>query len=126
DVRGMLREFADTLREELDYRREAGNVAFFRELFAKERGFRLPEVVPEFTTEKILVLTRIEGVKISQAAPANVQRRRATARRLARFVLEPAFARGIFHADPHAGNMLITDEGALAVVDFGMVGRLTP
>jgi ubiquinone biosynthesis protein len=54
------------------------------------------------------------------------RRRAAIARRIARFVLEPAFSHGLFHADPHGGNFLITNDGALAVVDFGMTGRLTP
>jgi ubiquinone biosynthesis protein len=48
------------------------------------------------------------------------------ARRIARFVLEPAFERGVFYADPHPGNLLIHDDGSLSVIDFGKVGRLTP
>jgi ubiquinone biosynthesis protein len=48
------------------------------------------------------------------------------ARRIARFVLEPAFERGAFYADPHPGNLLVYDDGTLAVIDFGKVGRLTP
>jgi ubiquinone biosynthesis protein len=126
DFPAMLRDFGDTLRNELDYRREAGNVRFFRTILEKERGFALPEVVSEYSTSRVLTLTRLEGVKPSDAASVPKRRRTAIARRIARFVLEPAFSHGIFHADPHGGNFLITADGALAVVDFGMAGRLTP
>lgn len=126
DFPAMLRDFGDTLRNELDYRREAGNVRFFRKILEKERGFALPEVVAEYSTERVLTLTRLEGVKPSDAASVPKRRRTAIARRIARFVLEPAFSDGIFHADPHGGNFLITADGALAVIDFGMAGRLTP
>jgi ubiquinone biosynthesis protein len=54
------------------------------------------------------------------------RKRISTARRLSQFVLEPALAEGVFYADPHGGNFLIQDDGTIAVVDFGMVGRLTP
>jgi ubiquinone biosynthesis protein len=47
-------------------------------------------------------------------------------RRIARFILEPAFERGVFYADPHPGNLLIQEDGSLSVIDFGKVGRLTP
>src|SRR5262249_14188414 len=61
-----------------------------------------------------------KGVGLSRAHQT------AVSQRIARFVLEPAFERGVFYADPHPGNLLIQDDGTLAVVDFGKVGRLTP
>ena len=126
DVPAMVREFGDTLRAELDYRREAANVRYFGEIFEKQRGFAIPEVIDSYTTPRIIVLTRVEGVKPAEAESLPRRRRSAVARRVGRFVLEPAFSHGIFHADPHGGNFLITAEGQLAVMDFGMVGRLTP
>lgn len=126
DARGLVREFADTLRAELDYGREAGNVQTFRQIFEKDRGFILPEVVPELSTSRVLVMTRVDGVKPEDAAALPKRRRTAIVRRIGRFVLEPAFFRGIFHADPHAGNFSIAPDGSVGVVDFGMVGRLTP
>jgi ubiquinone biosynthesis protein len=126
DVPAMLREYGDTLRNELDYEREAGNVRFFRRVLEKERGLALPEVIADRSSSRVLTLTRLEGTKPSEAATLAKRRRTAIARRIARFVLEPAFSHGIFHADPHGGNFLITATGELAVVDFGMTGRLTP
>jgi ubiquinone biosynthesis protein len=126
DLPAMVREFGDTLRNELDYQREAGNVRFFRRALQDQRGFALPQVVDEFSTSRVLTLTRLEGTKPADAGTLPKRRRTAIARRIGRFVLEPAFSHGLFHADPHGGNFLITGDGALAVIDFGMTGRLTP
>lgn len=125
-VPAMVREFGDTLRAELDYRREAANARYFREIFEKQRGFAIPEVIDSYVTERVIVLTRVDGTKPADAAALPRRRRSAVARRVGRFVLEPAFSHGIFHADPHGGNFLITAQGELAVMDFGMIGRLTP
>ena len=126
DLPAMVREFGDTLRNELDYQREAGNVRFFRRVLEDSRGFALPQVIDEYSTSRVITLTRIDGTKPADAGSMQKRRRATIARRIARFVLEPAFSHGIFHADPHGGNFLITSDGALAVVDFGMTGRLTP
>jgi ubiquinone biosynthesis protein len=126
DLPAMVREFGDTLRNELDYQREAGNVKFFRRALQDQRGFALPQIVDEYSTSRVLTMTRLEGTKPADAVTLPKRRRTTIAKRIGRFVLEPAFSHGVFHADPHGGNFLITDEGALAVVDFGMTGRLTP
>jgi ubiquinone biosynthesis protein len=126
DVPAMIREFADTLRNELDYAKEAANVRFFNEIFASRSGYSLPEVVEEFSTSRVIVLTRTEGMRPEEAVRLSKRRRSSAARRISQFVLEPALAHGLFHADPHGGNFLIRDDGMVGVVDFGMVGRLTP
>ncbi len=126
DARGLAREFGDTLRAELDYRREAANIQTFRKIFEKERGFVLPEVIGELSTGRVLVMTRVNGMAPQEAATLPKRRRSSVVRRIGRFVLEPAFFHGIFHADPHGGNFYVTADGLLGVVDFGMVGRLTP
>jgi ubiquinone biosynthesis protein len=126
DARGVLREFSDSLLAELDYRREAANERFFRGVFAEEPGFAIPDVIGEYCTGRVLTHERVEGRKVSEIADLSNRRRAAVSQRIARFVLEPAFEHGLFYADPHAGNLLIRDDGSLAVVDFGTVGRLTP
>jgi ubiquinone biosynthesis protein len=126
DARGVLREFSDSLLAELDYRREAANERFFRGVFAEEPGFAIPDVIGEYSTGRVLTHERVEGRKVSEVADLSNRRRAAVSQRIARFVLEPAFEHGVFYADPHAGNLLIRDDGSLAVVDFGTVGRLTP
>ena len=126
DARGVLREFSESLLAELDYRREATNERFFRSVFADEPGFSIPDVIGEYSTGRVLTHERVEGRKASDVSSLSKRRRAAVSQRIARFVLEPAFERGVFYADPHSGNLLIQEDGSLAVVDFGTVGRLTP
>ncbi|MDP9025013.1 MAG: AarF/UbiB family protein, partial [Candidatus Eremiobacteraeota bacterium] len=126
DARGVLTEFSESLIAELDYRREAANERFFRGVFANEPGFSIPDVIGEYSTERVLTHERVEGRKVSEVAGLSNRRRTAVSQRIARFVLESTFEHGVFYADPHAGNLLIQEDGSLAVVDFGMVGRLTP
>ncbi len=126
DARGVLREFSDSLLAELDYRREAANERFFRGVFAEEPGFAIPDVIGEYSTGRVLTHERVEGRKVSEIADLSGRRRTLVSQRIARFVLEPAFEHGLFYADPHAGNLFVRDDGSLAVVDFGTVGRLTP
>ena len=170
-TRGLVREFSDALREELDYGQEAAHARFFRDLFSKEPGFKIPQVIEEYSKNRVLTQERVcgrnvmaagqpdasrtatlrgpEGRKTSagdrhsngrRRGPSRPVERRTTAaadralkahlaavsHSIARFVLEPAFEHGVFYADPHPGNLLIQDDGSLAVVDFGKVGRLTP
>lgn len=68
----------------------------------------------------------MKGRKASDVADVPKRRRAVISRRIARFVLEPAFEHGMFYADPHPGNLLLEDDGSLAVIDFGKIGRLTP
>ncbi|HEV3152942.1 MAG TPA: AarF/UbiB family protein [Candidatus Baltobacteraceae bacterium] len=126
DARGLMREFGDTLRAELDYRREAANVKLFRDEFAEQRGYALPEVIDRYSTSHVITMTRVSGMDLSEIAAFPKRRRKTVAGRVARFVLEPVFSLGVFHADPHAGNFSVTADASVAVVDFGMVGRLTP
>ncbi len=126
DARGLLREFGDALRAELDYGHEATNGKLFRTVFANERGFTIPEVIEKYSKGRVLTEERVQGRKPSDAAHLPPRQRTVVSRRIARFVLEPAFERGVYYADPHPGNLLIQDDGSLAIVDFGKVGRLTP
>lgn len=126
DARGLLQEFSDVLLAELDYAHEAANLKFFRNVFAKEDGFKLPDVIEAFSKGRVLAEERMAGRKPSDLADLPKRLRGVVARRLARFVLEPAFDRGAFYADPHPGNLLIQEDGSLSVIDFGKVGRLAP
>ncbi len=126
DARGLVREFSDALRSELDYSREAANNKFFGRVFAHERGFNIPELVDEYSKGRMLTEARVDGRKPSDVSHLPTRHRAVVSRRIARFVLEPAFERGVFYADPHPGNLLIKEDGSLSIVDFGKVGHLTP
>ena len=125
DVESMLEEFDDTLHEELDFTREARNVEKFGEYFNAQQRFLLPEPVGELSTSKVLTMTRVEGMRADEATGLNARQRTSAAQRVARFALEPPLTHGIFHADPHGGNVLVRKDGGIAVLDFGMVGRLS-
>lgn len=125
DIPALVREFADTLRDELDYTKEAANVRFFAEAFASRRGYALPQVIDDYSGTRIITMTRESGMKPDEASQLSKRRRTAAARRICEFVIEPALSHGVFYADPHGGNVLIREDGMVSVVDFGMVGRLT-
>jgi ubiquinone biosynthesis protein len=126
DARGLLRDFRDALLAELDYTHEAANVKFFRGIFANENGFTIPEVIDKYSKTRVLTEERVKGRKTSDVADVPKRRRTVISRRIARFVLEPAFEHGMFYADPHPGNLLMENDGSLSVIDFGKIGRLTP
>ncbi|MCS6801490.1 MAG: AarF/UbiB family protein [Chloroflexota bacterium] len=119
-------EFARTIREELDFTSEGRNIELFARTFAGQPGVIFPSVFWEYTTRRILTMRWIGGFKITDTAAlaaAGIDRRRL-ARRFAEIILEQVLIHGFFHADPHPGNVLVTPDGKIAFLDFGMVGYL--
>lgn len=126
DVVGLYQEFAETLRAELDYEREARNAERFAANFAGADGVHIPRVYWETTTPRVLTLERIRGSKINDSAAlaaAGIDRP-ALAARAARLALPMVFEHGFFHADPHPGNFFVEPDGRIGLVDFGMVGTV--
>lgn len=126
NARALLQEFKDVLLAEIDYGREAANMKLFRNTFADDNGFKIPAVIEEFSKNRVLTEERLEGRKPSDTADLAKRSKTLVSRRIARFVLEPAFERGFYYADPHPGNLLIGTNGELSVIDFGKIGRLSP
>ena len=98
---------------------------FFRSTFANDSGFKIPAVITEYSKNRVLTEERAKGRKPSDIGDLPKRQRSVVSRRIARFVLEPAFEHGLYYADPHPGNLLIETDGSLSVIDFGKVGRLT-
>jgi len=122
----IAEEFAFTLRNEMDYRREGHNADRFRRNFADEPALYIPKVYWDYTTQRVLTLERISGIKIDDVAAldaADVDRRQV-ARSAARIVIKEVLEDGFFHADPHTGNFFVMDEAVIGAMDFGMVGHL--
>ncbi|WFR84150.1 AarF/UbiB family protein [Arthrobacter sp. Y-9] len=123
----LARGFADSLTEELDYRVEAENT---RALAHAVRGEELlvPQVHEELSTGRLLVMERVHGVPLGRAgdqlAALNPAARRSLARTLLRATIGQLTVDGVFHADLHPGNVLLCEDGRLALLDFGSVGRL--
>jgi len=124
----IAQDFADTLHNELDYRREARNADRLRANFAHEPYVYIPRVYWELTTERILVLEFIEGIKIDDIAALDAAGcdRLHLATVAARLTIKQVFDDGFFHADPHPGNFFVMEGDVIGAMDFGMVGYLSP
>lgn len=122
----IVDEFAATIREELDYLLEARNTEMLREKLAKQRQICVPEVYWDLTTTRVLTLEEVTGIKITDlpARPLPGVDMKELSSRLAAVFLEQVFVDGFFHADPHPGNILVSDTGRIGLVDCGQVGRL--
>lgn len=124
DLLGLVEEFSNTLRAELDYVREGRNAERFAANFAGEAGIHIPAVHWDLTTSRVITLERIRGIKISDVESldqAGIDRP-ALAERSAGLLLKMVFEDGFFHADPHPGNFFIEPDGTVGLVDYGMVG----
>ena len=123
-LEALADELETHLRSELNLVEEASNA----ELIAKSvDGFRelvVPGVVRPHVTERVLVLERIRGEKVSPGHALDEDRARALARAFFGAYLRQVCVDGVYHADPHRGNVLLTDDGRLALLDFGLLGRL--
>lgn len=126
DAVGLIEEFAQTLRAELDYDREAQNAQRFANMFATDRSMRVPRVYRDLSTSRVLTLERMHGLKISDlpALDSAQINRPALARRATGALLKMIFEERFFHADPHPGNFFIEPDGTIALIDFGMVGEV--
>jgi ubiquinone biosynthesis protein len=124
-VLNLAEGFAAALREELDFRVEAGNLAAVGEA-ASTDGIVIPQAYHDLSTRRVLVMERLDGQALSKAAQdplADCDRERL-ARELLDSLLRQIVVDGVFHADPHPGNILLLDDGRLGLIDFGSVGRL--
>ncbi|WP_322411022.1 ABC1 kinase family protein [Microbacterium invictum] len=125
-LRALVVEFARALREELDYRVEAANTELLRGAIARSSDAKLlvPQVYPQFTTSRMLVLERVEGTPFSRLLPGDLDPERAVA--IADNVVDSVFeqiaVRGVFHADLHPGNLVLREDDSVALVDFGAIG----
>jgi ubiquinone biosynthesis protein len=126
DLPGLVEEFSQTLRAELDYIREGHSAERFAANFGSDPCIHVPRVFWEVTTARVLTLERIRGIKINDLEGLDKQGtdRRWLAHYAADVVLTMVCDDGFFHADPHPGNFFIEPNGAIGLIDFGMVGVL--
>ena len=125
--RAIVEEFERSLLRELDFGRELRNLERFIQNFAKHKDVRFPKPYPEYSTSRVLVMERLDGVPVAQAGLlGSGVNREALARTGARVFLEMLFRDGFYHADPHPGNILVLPDGVIGVLDVGMVGQLIP
>ncbi len=123
----IVREISRTMRFELDFLREQRNLAQFRMMFRKDEGILIPQPITELCTSKILTMQYVDGISLRKFDAAQLQSVKPAelAQRGANAYLKMIFNHGFFHADPHPGNILITPKQRIALIDFGMVGRIS-
>jgi ubiquinone biosynthesis protein len=124
----LLAQFAKGLREELDFRREADAMSEMAALLGQRSTVRVPTVYRQLSSRRVLVQERFDGVTVAEIGRLRdgTVDRAALADQLLRATIDQVMRIGVFHADPHPGNVFVLDGGGLGLIDFGAVGRLDP
>ena len=124
----MLEEFRRSLWRELDYRQEARNLSTLGANLLEFPGIVVPTPIEDFTTSRVLTMEYISGKKVTELSPlARLDFKGADlAEELFHAYLKQILVDGFFHADPHPGNVFLTDDHRIALLDVGMVGHITP
>jgi predicted unusual protein kinase regulating ubiquinone biosynthesis (AarF/ABC1/UbiB family) len=124
----LLREFERSLMLELDYRREGRNLERFGEIVRHHDLLEVPEPMLDLTTKRVLTMEYVEGRKVTDVGPLGLTDVDGTpiVEQLFDAYLRSILAEGFLHADPHPGNLLLTPDGRLAILDLGMVASVPP
>jgi ubiquinone biosynthesis protein len=123
-VEALADELEVHLRAELNLEEEAHNAELIGTLADGNPNLVVPQVIRPYVTERVLVLELIDGKKVTAAHGLSSERAAELARELFRFYVRQVTIEGVYHADPHRGNVLLTPDGRLALLDFGLLGRL--
>jgi predicted unusual protein kinase regulating ubiquinone biosynthesis (AarF/ABC1/UbiB family) len=126
DVKAMAAEVAARIGEEIDYRIEAANQLQFADAYRGHPFIRIPEVIPELSTRRVLTMDLVEGMRYAKAITAEQSLRDAWGEAIFRFLVDNLALRGLFNTDPHPGNYLFGPDGTVTFLDFGCVKRFTP
>jgi len=127
DTKALYKEIVSIIGNELNYQKELKNGRYFQKKFHDSKDYYIPQFYEEFCTKKVLVMEWIEGRKVTDLSyfkKHNIDRK-ITGRRVFQFFVDQLFDYGMFHADPHQGNILVTKEGMIVILDFGMVGEIS-
>lgn len=128
DVIGIVEEFGKSIRKELDFANEAGNMLRFAHNFKNDPTVYTPKVFMKYSGKKIIVEEFVDGIELSNIDKLKASENDPTiiAHRGAKSVFEQIFNFGFFHADPHPGNIFIKDPNIIVFIDYGMMGSLRP
>ncbi|MGH9263611.1 MAG: ABC1 kinase family protein, partial [Acidimicrobiales bacterium] len=122
----LLEQFRRSLNGELDYRKEAANLSHLGGIVSRYDRLIVPEPIDDYTTSTVLTMDYLPGRKITDIGPlARMELEgRELAEQLFQAYLDQILVEGFFHADPHPGNVLLTEDNRLALVDLGQVARV--
>lgn len=123
----VVEEFARSLSLEIDYRVELANIQRFARQFKTNKTIYVPRVYSDLSTERILTMEHVKGIKTSRVDALLSQEYDLSliAERGANLVMEQVFVHGFFHGDPHPGNIFILPDNVICFLDFGLMGRLS-
>ena len=127
DPRGLVNHFTRSIRRELNFAREARTMDEFRRLFSKDATLYVPKVYWELTTEAIITMEYVEGLRIddlNELAKENCSPCPRSPQGARGFSLKQVFEFGVFHGDPHPGNVRVCRDGTICLLDYGMIGIL--
>jgi len=126
DPIGLVNHFTRTIRRELNFAREGRTMDEFRRMFKDDPTLYVPTVYQDMTTEAVLTMEFVEGLRIDQLEHA--ESLRGTSAQVAacgaKIFMKQAFEFGVFHGDPHPGNIRVRTDGTVCLLDYGMVGML--
>jgi ubiquinone biosynthesis protein len=125
DLPNLVRVTGRKLLRELDFKREARNMKTAVSYAAEDSGIYIPEVYEEFCTERLLVMEFVQGTKLKDLKTETLTDPESLAKLGLKAAIKQILNDGFFHADPHPGNLLITDEEHICLLDWGMTGRLS-
>lgn len=122
----MLSQFIETIYEEMDYKVESSNLKQISHNIGKNNSIVIPKVYDEYSTKNILTMEFVPGIKITDVKELDAKGidRKKLVLEVHKIFFTMLLRHSIFHADPHPGNISVTDDGRLILYDFGMVGRL--
>jgi ubiquinone biosynthesis protein len=124
----ILQEFRLSIQQELNYEREAHNLIALGKNLKEFKLIQVPQPVPDYSTRSVLTMEEVQGQKITALGPLALLELKGAplAEELFKAYLQQVLVDGLFHADPHPGNVFITTDGRIALIDLGMVGHTAP
>ena len=122
----IVHEFDRSIQKEMDFDNELMNIRHMNDNFKYNDKIIVPVTYQDYSTEKVLTMEYVEGVKLSEVIVGDDPKynKILIADRIVRSYFQQIFVDGFFHADPHPGNIFITDDNAVCFIDFGMMGVL--
>lgn len=126
NLKGLYKEMVQVIGNELNYEKELENGQYFHKRYHGKNNILVPQFYEEYSTRKVLVMEWMDGAKVTDKHFIEKHHldRKKIAESLFEFFVEELIDCGVFHADPHPGNILVNKKGQLIIIDFGMIGKI--
>lgn len=125
--RALVDQLSKSLRRELDFTREVRNLEYFEKALKDNHAFRMPRPFMELCSPRVITMERLEGCSVldlPKTQSISLEAQQEHAKRVALLYMDMIFVFGVYHADPHPGNVLVLNDKQLGLIDFGMIGRI--